>query len=71
MILYGLALAPLAKEIREAVPDAMQAWYADDCGMAGWRNGTGGRGHEPTGKARTCARILPGAGKEYPYMPSS
>jgi hypothetical protein len=23
MILYGLALAPLAKEIREAVPDAM------------------------------------------------
>jgi hypothetical protein len=34
MILYGLALAPLAQEIREAVPDAMQAWYADDCGMA-------------------------------------
>ena len=25
MILYGLALAPLAKEIREAVPGAMQA----------------------------------------------
>jgi hypothetical protein len=35
MILYGLALAPLAKEIREAVPGAMQAWYADNCAMAG------------------------------------
>ena len=36
MILYSLALAPLAKEkIREAVPGAMQAWYTDDCTMAG------------------------------------
>ena len=35
MILYGLALAPLAKEIREAVLGAMQAWYTDDCAMAG------------------------------------
>jgi len=35
MILYGLALTPLAKEIREAVSGAMQAWYADDCTMAG------------------------------------
>ena len=33
--LYGLALAPLGKEIRDAVPRAMQAWYADDCAMAG------------------------------------
>ena len=35
VILYGLALAPLGKEIRNAVPGAMQAWYADDCAMAG------------------------------------
>ena len=35
MILYGLALAPLGKEIRDAVPGAMQAWYADDCAMGG------------------------------------
>ena len=51
MILYGLALPPLAKEIREAVPGAMQAWYADDCVMTGEMG--------PVAESMPCARILP------------
>jgi hypothetical protein len=30
MVLYGLALVPLAHRLREAVPTARQTWYADD-----------------------------------------
>ena len=26
---------PLGKEIRDVIPGAMQAWYANDCGMSG------------------------------------
>jgi hypothetical protein len=35
MILYGLALVPLAESMRRAVPDLVQLWYADDAAMAG------------------------------------
>ena len=35
MVLYGLALTPLAKAIRTAVPNSVQPWYADDSGMVG------------------------------------
>ena len=30
MILYGVALMPLAEDLREAYPEALQPWYADD-----------------------------------------
>ena len=35
MILYGLALVPLAERLKEAVPDVVQPWYADDAAMQG------------------------------------
>ena len=35
MVLYGLALTPLAETIRAAVPQVVQPWYADDAAMAG------------------------------------
>jgi hypothetical protein len=30
MVLYGLALVPLAKKLRQEHPEVVQAWYADD-----------------------------------------
>jgi hypothetical protein len=35
MILYGLALTPLAESIRSAVPNLSQPWYADISGFFG------------------------------------
>ena len=35
MILYGLALVPLAARLRAAHPDVLQAWYADDSALKG------------------------------------
>ena len=35
MVLYGLALTPLAEWLLAAEPTLMQAWYADDSAMAG------------------------------------
>jgi len=35
MVLYGLALVPLAENLRESVPEVLQPWYADDAAMAG------------------------------------
>ena len=35
MILCGLALVPLAEELRKAVPEVVQPWCADDSAMAG------------------------------------
>ena len=35
MSLYGTAILPLATQMREAVPAALQPWYADDSGSAG------------------------------------
>ena len=35
MVLYGLALTPLAETLRAAVPTVIQPWYADDAAMAG------------------------------------
>lgn len=39
IIIYGLALVPLAKQIREATTDAIQSWYSDDMVMTGTANG--------------------------------
>ena len=35
MVVYGLALVPLAKSIRSAVPNLIQPWYADDVALSG------------------------------------
>ena len=35
MILYGLALVPLAEQLRKAFPDVIQPFYANDAVMAG------------------------------------
>ena len=35
MLLYALTLVPLAEEMREAHPNILQPWYADDASMAG------------------------------------
>ena len=35
MILYGIGMLPLTRELKEAVPGCNQPWYADDVGAAG------------------------------------
>jgi hypothetical protein len=35
MLLYGVALTPLARSLREAVPEAPQPWYADNLAIGG------------------------------------
>jgi len=35
MLIYGLTLVPLAKRLRDEVPNTNQPWYADDCAMSG------------------------------------
>jgi hypothetical protein len=35
MVLYGLALVPLASTLRQAHPEVVQAWYADDGQLQG------------------------------------
>jgi hypothetical protein len=39
MVLYGLALLPLAELLREQEPTVVQPWYADDTAMAGTVSG--------------------------------
>ena len=35
MILYGLALLPIIKELKRNFPNLQQPWYADDAAAAG------------------------------------
>ena len=35
MSLYGVALMPLASQMHEEFPTALQPWYADDAGAVG------------------------------------
>ena len=35
MVLYGIMLLPLAEILREAYPEVLQPWYADDAAMQG------------------------------------
>ena len=35
MILYGIALTPLAEHLGQAFPDVLQPWYADDSALMG------------------------------------
>ena len=57
MSLYGTALLPLARKMRDAVPTALQPWFADDSGSAG--------------EARTyaaCLDFLVKVGPKYGYF---
>ena len=58
MILYGLALVPLAERLKEAVPDVVQPWYADDAAMAG-----------PASRIRTTMKLLMKWGPARGYFP--
>ncbi|MEM7495956.1 MAG: hypothetical protein AAF471_07510, partial [Myxococcota bacterium] len=58
MMLYGLALAPLSRQIREATPSVCQSWYADDSGMGG-----------PASKIAQSMRLLARHGPERGYFP--
>ncbi|KAL3768952.1 hypothetical protein ACHAWO_004062 [Cyclotella atomus] len=44
MVLYGIALMPLAEHLKRAIPEALTPWYADDSAAAG--------------PAESCARAL-------------
>ena len=35
MVLYALCMVPLAKLLREEVPNLVKPWYADDCCLSG------------------------------------
>ena len=35
MILYGLGMLPLTMKLKNAVPECIQPWYADDAGAGG------------------------------------
>ena len=57
MSLYGTAILPLARKMRDAVPTALQLWFADDSGTAG--------------EARTnaaCLDFLVKVGPKYGYF---
>jgi hypothetical protein len=52
MVIYGLALTPLAASLRRSVPSVVQPWYADDAAMAGPVSGIAMRQLEIEGPAR-------------------
>lgn len=58
MVLYGLALTPLAESIRKAVPHAVQPWYADDAAMV-----------DPVNSIATAQRLLLQLGPRRGYFP--
>ena len=53
MVLYVLALLPLAKAMREVDPGVIQTWYADDAAMRG--------------TARRNAKLLHALMEKFPY----
>ena len=66
MIVYGIGVLPIIREIRDARPRVTQPWYADDA-----RGGGGGviKAHpctlpEPTGKGSTVG-LISGTYQEY------
>jgi hypothetical protein len=59
MVLYGLALTPLAETIRAAVPTVVQPWYADNAAMAG-----------PVSSIAAAQRLLLDLGPRQGYFPA-
>ncbi|KAL7525951.1 hypothetical protein ACHAXR_001236, partial [Thalassiosira sp. AJA248-18] len=58
MSIYGVGLMPLASRMREAIPDALQPWFADDAAGAG----------KAADNAR-CLNFLMTHGPKYGYFP--
>jgi hypothetical protein len=58
MVIYGIALVPLAESLRAAVPTVVQPWYADDAAMAG-----------PAEDVATAMRLLEEEGPARGYFP--
>jgi hypothetical protein len=59
MILYGLALVPLANRLMECEPEVVQPWYADDCAMAG-----------PASGVKRAVKLLQRWGPDRGYYPA-
>ncbi|KAI2490419.1 hypothetical protein MHU86_24151 [Fragilaria crotonensis] len=68
MVLYGLALTPLAETIRARVPTVAQPWYADDAAMAGSVDGIAEAQRLLLDLGR--AGLLPRAGQVDPHRPA-
>ncbi len=57
MSLYGVALMPLASQMRAEFPTALQPWYADDAGAVGAARSNAG-----------CLNFLLEQGLKYGYF---
>ena len=58
MVLYGIALLPLAEALRKEFPDVLQPWYADDAAMQG-----------PPARVAACFKLLCKLGHIFGYYP--
>ena len=58
MLLYGVALMPLAERMQQAVPSALQPWFADDSAIAGTSE-----------QCAECLEFLCEQGPDYGYFP--
>ena len=58
MVLYGIALLPLAESLQKEFPDALQPWYADDVAMQG-----------PPARVAACFKLLWKLGPMFGYYP--
>eukprot|EP00956_Cyclotella_meneghiniana_P019732 scaffold34249_cov24-Cyclotella_meneghiniana.AAC.2 len=58
MLLYGIALMPLAERMQDAVPGALQPWFADDSAIAGTSE-----------QCAECLHFLCKEGPAYGYFP--
>ena len=58
MILYGVALTPLAEHLRKTFPDILQPWYADDSALMGQHKDNA-----------ACLKALSTAGPWFGYFP--
>ena len=58
IVLYGIALLPLAEALRKEVPDVLQPWYANDAAMQG-----------PPDCVAACFKLLCKIGPMFGYYP--
>ena len=58
MVLYGIALLPLAEALRMEFPDVLQPWYVDDAAMQG-----------PPARVAACFKLLCKLGPKFGYYP--
>jgi hypothetical protein len=60
MSLYGIATLPLARSMRQAIPDALQPWFADDSSAVGTAK-----------QSAQCLLHLQQEGPRYGYFPEA